>query len=155
MNISVVICEESMIFPFYVHIIIKKAHMHYIRGTYFDAIKPTISKKYTYIGTYTPQYCLLHVTYILYNSTLRFCDVLFRSECCVIPAEPCCFRYIISIENEDEIVEYVEDLLQGTEGKKKEFIEDLVQRWQSCRSPAPYVSGLKPRKDEAMGKYMC
>ncbi|KAI7813867.1 hypothetical protein IRJ41_003316 [Triplophysa rosa] len=59
-------------------------------------------------------------------------------------------QYIISIENADEIVEYVEDLLQGTEGKKKEFIEELVQRWQSCRSPAPDVSGLIPRKDAAM-----
>ncbi|XP_048041529.1 activating signal cointegrator 1 isoform X1 [Megalobrama amblycephala] len=45
-------------------------------------------------------------------------------------------QYILSIDNADEIVEYVGDLLQGTEGKKKEFVDELVQRWQRCRTQA-------------------
>lgn len=39
-------------------------------------------------------------------------------------------RYILSITNVDEIVEYVGDLLQGTDGKKKVFIDELVDKWQ-------------------------
>lgn len=60
-------------------------------------------------------------------------------------------QYIINIENPDEIVEYVEDLLQGTEGKKQEFIDELVQRWQRCRTPAPDAPGLIFKKEAMMG----
>ncbi|KAG9267085.1 activating signal cointegrator 1 isoform X1 [Astyanax mexicanus] len=45
-------------------------------------------------------------------------------------------QYILSINNADEIVEYVGDLLQGTEGSKKQFIDELVERWQRCRRQA-------------------
>uniref|UniRef100_W5KIR1 Activating signal cointegrator 1 n=1 Tax=Astyanax mexicanus TaxID=7994 RepID=W5KIR1_ASTMX len=45
-------------------------------------------------------------------------------------------QYILSINNADEIVEYVGDLLQGTEGRKKQFIDELVERWQRCRRQA-------------------
>ncbi|XP_001509179.3 activating signal cointegrator 1 isoform X1 [Ornithorhynchus anatinus] len=39
-------------------------------------------------------------------------------------------QYVLSIENADEIREYVTDLLQGNEGKKGQFIEELITRWQ-------------------------
>ncbi|NXS63630.1 TRIP4 protein, partial [Brachypteracias leptosomus] len=39
-------------------------------------------------------------------------------------------RYILSITNEDEIREYVVDLIQGTDGKKGQFVEELLARWR-------------------------
>ncbi|KAM6308472.1 activating signal cointegrator 1 [Aegotheles albertisi] len=46
-------------------------------------------------------------------------------------------RYILSITNEEEIREYVVDLLQGTEGKKSRFVEELLARWRkSCQLPS-------------------
>ncbi|KAK2869512.1 hypothetical protein Q7C36_001383 [Tachysurus vachellii] len=42
-------------------------------------------------------------------------------------------QYILSISNVDEIVEYVGDLLQGTEGKKKDFLDELLVRWRRCQ----------------------
>ncbi|KAB5558860.1 hypothetical protein PHYPO_G00022060 [Pangasianodon hypophthalmus] len=42
-------------------------------------------------------------------------------------------QYILSISNVDEVVEYVGDLLQGTEGKKKEFLDELLERLRRCK----------------------
>ncbi|XP_017334264.1 activating signal cointegrator 1 [Ictalurus punctatus] len=42
-------------------------------------------------------------------------------------------QYILSISDEDEFVEYVGDLLQGTEGRKKEFVDELLERWRRCQ----------------------
>ncbi|XP_024423334.1 activating signal cointegrator 1 isoform X1 [Desmodus rotundus] len=39
-------------------------------------------------------------------------------------------QYVLSIESAEEIREYVTDLLQGNEGKKGQFIEELVDKWQ-------------------------
>uniref|UniRef100_A0A8C5K2D2 Thyroid hormone receptor interactor 4 n=1 Tax=Jaculus jaculus TaxID=51337 RepID=A0A8C5K2D2_JACJA len=39
-------------------------------------------------------------------------------------------QYVLSIENIEEIREYMTDLLQGNEGKKGQFIEDLITKWQ-------------------------
>ncbi|KAM5339573.1 activating signal cointegrator 1 isoform 3-T3 [Glossophaga mutica] len=39
-------------------------------------------------------------------------------------------QYVLSIESAEEIREYVTDLLQGNEGQKGQFIEELVNRWQ-------------------------
>lgn len=39
-------------------------------------------------------------------------------------------RYILSITNEDEIREYVIDLIQGTDGEKSRFVEELLARWR-------------------------
>ncbi|OBS79065.1 hypothetical protein A6R68_18561, partial [Neotoma lepida] len=39
-------------------------------------------------------------------------------------------QYVLSIESAEELREYVTDLLQGNEGKKGQFIEDLITRWQ-------------------------
>lgn len=36
----------------------------------------------------------------------------------------------MSIESPEEIREYVTDLLQGNEGKKGQFIEELINKWQ-------------------------
>ncbi|KAM9183200.1 activating signal cointegrator 1 [Dugong dugon] len=40
-------------------------------------------------------------------------------------------QYVLSIESVEEIREYVTDLLQGNEGKKGQFIEELIIRWQN------------------------
>ncbi|NXW55965.1 TRIP4 protein, partial [Eurystomus gularis] len=45
-------------------------------------------------------------------------------------------RYLLSITAEDEIREYVVDLLQGTGGKKGPFVEELLARWRK-RSQLP------------------
>ncbi|TTA54983.1 Activating signal cointegrator 1 [Bagarius yarrelli] len=42
-------------------------------------------------------------------------------------------QYILSISDVDEIVEYVSDLLQGTEGKKRDFLDELLVRWRRCQ----------------------
>ncbi|XP_054982427.1 activating signal cointegrator 1 isoform X3 [Sorex araneus] len=39
-------------------------------------------------------------------------------------------QYVLSIESPEEIREYVTDLLQGNEGKKGQFIEELITKWQ-------------------------
>ncbi|KAM4829731.1 activating signal cointegrator 1 isoform 2-T2 [Thomomys bottae] len=39
-------------------------------------------------------------------------------------------QYVLSIESAEEIREYVTDLLQGNEGKKGQFIEDLITKWE-------------------------
>ncbi|XP_040536002.1 activating signal cointegrator 1 isoform X1 [Gallus gallus] len=57
-------------------------------------------------------------------------------------------RYILSITSEDEIREYVVDLLQGTEGRKGRFVEELLSRWQqSSQSPAEPLPAYR-KKDE-------
>ncbi|NWR79539.1 TRIP4 protein, partial [Centropus unirufus] len=58
-------------------------------------------------------------------------------------------RYILSITSEEEIREYMVDLLQGTDGKKSQFVEELLSRWQkSWQLPAEPLSGYR-KKDEA------
>ncbi|XP_056134864.1 activating signal cointegrator 1 isoform X2 [Lampris incognitus] len=42
-------------------------------------------------------------------------------------------QYILSINNSDEIEEYVGDLLMGTDGRKRQFIDELLQRWKRTR----------------------
>lgn len=39
-------------------------------------------------------------------------------------------RYILSIETAEEIEEYMGDLLQGTDGAKRQFIDELLSRWK-------------------------
>ncbi|KAL7980013.1 hypothetical protein Chor_001281 [Crotalus horridus] len=59
-------------------------------------------------------------------------------------------QYILSIEDEEEIREYVADLIQGRDGQKKFFIDELVARWkQSCSTtldPLP----LYQKKDDIL-----
>ncbi|XP_064313010.1 activating signal cointegrator 1 [Phalacrocorax carbo] len=59
-------------------------------------------------------------------------------------------RYILSITNEDEIREYVVDLVQGTDGKKNWFVEELLARWrQSSQLPAEPLPAYR-KKDETL-----
>lgn len=51
-------------------------------------------------------------------------------------------RYILSIDTAEEIAEYVGDLLGGTDGKKKLFIDELVRRWRSFKQGAPENTNL-------------
>lgn len=45
-------------------------------------------------------------------------------------------RYILSIEKAEEIEEYVGDLLQGTDGKKGQFINEFLSRWKKTQRQA-------------------
>ncbi|XP_075753593.1 activating signal cointegrator 1 [Pelodiscus sinensis] len=56
--------------------------------------------------------------------------------------------YILSIENEEEIREYVIDLIQGTDGKKSQFIEELVTRWRKSSQPASNPLPMYRKRDE-------
>ncbi|KAL1007676.1 hypothetical protein UPYG_G00090070 [Umbra pygmaea] len=46
-------------------------------------------------------------------------------------------QYILSIDNADEIAEYVGDLLQGTDGRKKQFIDELLDKLRQCQQQSP------------------
>ncbi|CAJ1049297.1 activating signal cointegrator 1 [Xyrichtys novacula] len=50
-------------------------------------------------------------------------------------------QYILSIEKAEEIEEYVGDLLQGTDGKKRHFIDELVSRWKKTQKQASDPAG--------------
>ncbi|NWW32845.1 TRIP4 protein, partial [Panurus biarmicus] len=59
-------------------------------------------------------------------------------------------RYILSITNEDEIREYVVDLVQGTDGKKGWFVEELLTRWRkSAQLPSEPFPAYR-KKEEAL-----
>uniref|UniRef100_A0A7N6F7L3 ASCH domain-containing protein n=1 Tax=Anabas testudineus TaxID=64144 RepID=A0A7N6F7L3_ANATE len=45
-------------------------------------------------------------------------------------------KYILSIEKAEEIEEYVGDLLQGTDGKKRHFIDEFLRRWKKTQMQA-------------------
>uniref|UniRef100_A0A8C5UB22 Activating signal cointegrator 1 n=1 Tax=Malurus cyaneus samueli TaxID=2593467 RepID=A0A8C5UB22_9PASS len=60
-------------------------------------------------------------------------------------------RYILSITNEDEIREYVVDLVQGTDGKKSWFVEELLARWKKSAQPPSEPLPAYRKKDEAPG----
>ncbi|XP_036295150.1 activating signal cointegrator 1 isoform X1 [Pipistrellus kuhlii] len=60
-------------------------------------------------------------------------------------------QYVLSIESPEEIREYVTDLLQGNEGKKGQFIEELINKWQ--KNDQELISdALQPsfKKDEIL-----
>ncbi|NXP47382.1 TRIP4 protein, partial [Heliornis fulica] len=57
-------------------------------------------------------------------------------------------RYILSITNEDEIREYVIDLIQGTDGKKSCFVEELLARWRKSSQLPPEPLPTYRKKDE-------
>ncbi|KAH0619930.1 hypothetical protein JD844_014369 [Phrynosoma platyrhinos] len=58
-------------------------------------------------------------------------------------------KYILSIEDEEEIRDYVADLIQGTDGKRKHFIEELVTKWRKSCQPASEPLPLYRKKDDA------
>ncbi|XP_042263245.1 activating signal cointegrator 1 [Thunnus maccoyii] len=51
-------------------------------------------------------------------------------------------QYILSIEKAEEIEEYVGDLLQGTDGRKRHFIDELLTRWKKTQRQATDNAGL-------------
>lgn len=51
-------------------------------------------------------------------------------------------RYILSIEKAEEIEEYVGDLLQGTDGRKRHFIDELLRRWKKTQTQATDTTNL-------------
>ncbi|XP_061101912.1 activating signal cointegrator 1 [Conger conger] len=51
-------------------------------------------------------------------------------------------EYMLSIDNGEELAEYVGDLVQGNDGKKKQFIDELLARWQRARCLVPEGAGL-------------
>ncbi|XP_062405736.1 activating signal cointegrator 1 [Sardina pilchardus] len=75
------------------------------------------------------------------ESLLRWCvDQLHNS----FGLEACddIVQYILSIDTDEEIAEYVGDLLGGTDGKKKLFIDELVKRWRNVKQGAPENTNL-------------
>ncbi|XP_065498105.1 activating signal cointegrator 1 isoform X4 [Caloenas nicobarica] len=62
-------------------------------------------------------------------------------------------RYILSITNEDEIREYVIDLIQGTDGNKSQFVEELLARWRkSSQLPSEPVPTFRKKDGECDGE---
>lgn len=56
-------------------------------------------------------------------------------------------QYILSIEKAEEIEEYVGDLLQGTDGRKSQFIDELLVRWKKTKRQAADNPGLYVLKE--------
>ncbi|XP_023282500.1 activating signal cointegrator 1 [Seriola lalandi dorsalis] len=50
--------------------------------------------------------------------------------------------YILSIETAEEIEEYMGDLLQGTDGLKRQFTDELLSRWKKTQRQATDTSSL-------------
>ncbi|KGL73888.1 Activating signal cointegrator 1, partial [Tinamus guttatus] len=57
-------------------------------------------------------------------------------------------RYILSIRSEEEIREYIADLLQGSDGEKCRFVEELLARWRRAIQQPPAPGPACRRKDE-------
>lgn len=51
-------------------------------------------------------------------------------------------RYILSIEKAEEIEEYVGDLLQGTDGRKGQFIDEFLSRWKKTQRQATDTTSI-------------
>ncbi|XP_047218309.1 activating signal cointegrator 1 isoform X2 [Girardinichthys multiradiatus] len=58
-------------------------------------------------------------------------------------------QYILSIEKPEEIEEYVGDLLQGSDGEKGQFIDELLSRWKRSRRQSADTAGLFLLKEPA------
>ncbi|XP_034736954.1 activating signal cointegrator 1 [Etheostoma cragini] len=56
-------------------------------------------------------------------------------------------QYILSIGNADEIEEYVGDLLQGTDGRKGQFINEFLSKWKKTQRQATDTSSLILHKE--------
>ncbi|XP_040198870.1 activating signal cointegrator 1 [Rana temporaria] len=57
-------------------------------------------------------------------------------------------QYILSIDTEEEIDEYVNDLVQGAEERKQIFIRELKHRWKRTRQPCSSNYAQIVRKDD-------
>ncbi|KAF7667908.1 hypothetical protein LDENG_00041600, partial [Lucifuga dentata] len=56
-------------------------------------------------------------------------------------------KYILSIDKAEEVEDYVESLLQGTDGRKRQFIDELLSRWKKCQRQTTDTNGLFLLKD--------
>ncbi|KAK7912409.1 hypothetical protein WMY93_012620 [Mugilogobius chulae] len=56
-------------------------------------------------------------------------------------------KYILTIENREELEEYVGDLLQGTDGRKRHFIDELLKRWERSQRTSADTAGLYVLKE--------
>ncbi|XP_072409323.1 activating signal cointegrator 1 isoform X1 [Chiloscyllium punctatum] len=66
------------------------------------------------------------------ESLLRWCqEELVRKFSLEVNEE--LIQYVLSIESAEEIEDYVADLIQGTEGKKRIFIDELLKRWKKSQ----------------------
>ncbi|MGH0115353.1 UNVERIFIED_CONTAM: hypothetical protein FKN15_006781 [Acipenser sinensis] len=72
----------------------------------------------------------------------------FPSSSCSLVNPSQLHMYILSIESAEEIEEYVGDLIQGTDGKKRQFIDELLEKWQRSRQRAPESVQLYRRNEE-------
>uniref|UniRef100_A0A6J0USP5 Activating signal cointegrator 1 isoform X1 n=1 Tax=Pogona vitticeps TaxID=103695 RepID=A0A6J0USP5_9SAUR len=59
-------------------------------------------------------------------------------------------QYILSIEDQEEFREYVTDLIQGTDGKKKCFIDEFIARWQKTYQATSDPLLLHRKKDDIL-----
>lgn len=73
----------------------------------------------------------------LKTSTLTRNVMTLNWFCVILPS-----RYILSIEKAEEIEEYVGDLLQGTDGRKRHFIDELLRRWNKTQRLATDTTNL-------------
>ncbi|XP_056428631.1 activating signal cointegrator 1 [Hyla sarda] len=60
-------------------------------------------------------------------------------------------QYILSIDTEEEIEEYINDLIQGSDGQKLDFINDLKIRWQRIRNLHNSSATSSNMKDDMPG----
>ncbi|XP_053318517.1 activating signal cointegrator 1 [Spea bombifrons] len=58
-------------------------------------------------------------------------------------------QYMLSIDNEEEFEEYINDLVQGSDEKKCSFIRELKDRWRKTKQPSNSTSPQTYKKDEA------
>lgn len=70
------------------------------------------------------------------------CLLFLFGQCCIVS-----YRYILSIDTEEEIEEYVNDLVQGAEERKQIFIRELKHRWKRTRQPCSSNYAQIVRKD--------
>ncbi|CAH2273433.1 activating signal cointegrator 1 isoform X1 [Pelobates cultripes] len=60
-------------------------------------------------------------------------------------------RYILSIDTEEEIDEYISDLVQGSEEKKFVFVHELKNRWRKTKQlPTPSAAQAYNRKEDVL-----
>ncbi|XP_068131763.1 activating signal cointegrator 1 [Hyperolius riggenbachi] len=57
-------------------------------------------------------------------------------------------QYIISIEVEEEVEEYINDLVQGSEERKQVFIKELKHRWRRTRHPSNFSPHMNRNDDQ-------
>lgn len=60
-------------------------------------------------------------------------------------------QYILSIETEEEIEEYINDLIQGYDEQKQVFIKELKILWERIRNPHISSSAAINRKNDTLG----